>query len=76
MNDPQDDRDPDEKYLELADHRMQDQILTSVDEEAYANGDWTERIVELAWELQAEAEEDAKCAAVDHAIQTEKDYRP
>ncbi len=75
MTDPQEDQDIPQKFLDLADQRLQEQIETSVDEEAYANGDWTERMYELAAELWAEAEQAKLEADADHAQDMMKEAR-
>ncbi len=62
-----------DKWLNKADEMIQERIETSVDEEEYANGDWAERIYELAGELWAQDEEDRKCAEADHAIDAAKE---
>lgn len=75
MRDPQDEQDIPQKFLDLADQRLQEQIETSVDEEAYTNGDWTERMYELAAELWAEAEQEKLEADANHALDQLKEPR-
>ncbi len=73
MNDPQDEVDVPQKWIDKADLMAQDRILTSVDEEAYANGDWTDAIYEHAAEMWAQDEEDRKCAKADRQRDEAKD---
>lgn len=73
--DPQLEVDIPQRFIDAADARVQENILTSVDEEAYTNGDWTEKIHELAAELWAEHEENEKISKAEHDMQREKDER-
>lgn len=50
------DREIPQKWIEMAERQIEDQILTSVDEERYTSGDMTEEIYELAEELWDEDE--------------------
>ena len=67
-SDPQDDVGIPEEFLARADNIIQERIETSVDEESYANGDWTEAIHELAEELRRQAEEDKITGRADYEM--------
>lgn len=75
MIDPQDEIECPQEWIDKADALMQEQILTSVDEEEYCNGDWTDKIYELACELWQEYEEDKKWERVHVEIQRAKDAK-
>lgn len=50
------DREVPQKWIDAADLKIQARILTSVDEDAYADGEWADEIHELAEELWDEDE--------------------
>ncbi len=72
-HDPQNDVDIPQKYLDQADALVQENILTSVDEERYCSGDMDEEIEEKAAELWAEAIENEKIARAEHQIEQDKE---